>query len=234
MPFAPRAITAVLPADLLTLIDPALPFQDLTQERGLEPAPRVQVGDKVVPAVGGMPLFMKLGHGRMGAVYYGVSPASKSSVAVKIVPVAVANKDLVQRFHREVRIASTIRSPHLVTIRGLGEQNSLYYVVTDFVPGTSAGLYLQDARKAGKVGLPEALALDLCIAAVTGLVEAHKNGIIHGDVRPENILIPRDKQTGQLSYNDALLADLGLPRVEELGGILKDSSAAMGTPGFMS
>ncbi|MCY3019913.1 MAG: serine/threonine-protein kinase, partial [Planctomycetota bacterium] len=233
-PTPPPVITAVLPAELVSLVDPTLRIQDLSRDRLLMPAPRVQVDKLVVPAVGGIPIFVKLGQGGMGAVYYGVHAQTRSGVAVKVVPVAAASPEALENFQTETQIASTIVSPHLVPVKDQGKQDGLFYIVSEYIPGVSAGAYLRQATESGDTGLPEAVALDLCIAAAMGLADAHKNGIIHGDIRPENILIPRRKEDGKLAFKEARVADLGLPRVEDLGGMLVGSSATIGTPGYMA
>jgi len=234
LPAAPPVITATLSGELLKLIDPALKLQDLSADRLLAAAPRVQVDTTVVPALGGIPLFVKLGQGGQGRVYYGVHPETKAGVALKVVPLLSSKPDLVERYENKIEAALKVTSPHLVPISGMGEQNGLYFIVTQYIPGTSAAIYLHDVVAATKTGLPEVVALDLVLAVTRGLVEAHRNGIIHGDIKPENILVPRGQQPGQFEFSAAVLADLGLPRVEMLGGMLTGSNAAIGTPGYMA
>lgn len=234
LPTPAPVIAANLPAELLSLVEPTLTTQDLTRDKLLQGAPLAQIGAKRAPMVGGIPLLVKMGQGGLGAVYYGIHPGNKAGVAVKVVPVASAPAEAIQRFYNEVRVAAKIKSGHLVPIKDLGEEKGLYYVITGFIPGTASKSYLNQLKEGGATGLPEAEALDAVIGAVKGLAEAHKSGMIHGDFRPENILIPKDRESGNLLFERALLADLGLPRVEELGGVLSGSNAALGTPGYMA
>ena len=219
---------------LLALIDPAIIAQDLTRDKLLEAAPRVDVEGKTVPALCGIPLFGKLGQGAMGAVYYGIDPKSRTGVAVKAFPVAMTNNEVIERLYEQVRHISSLKSKYLVSLRQIAKESGLCCIVLDYVSGISAAGYAQRLRgTSGKIGIPEAVALDMCIAATDGLAEAHRNGIMHGDIRPQNILIPR-KGSDIFTFAEAKLTDLGIPRIEELGGLLSGANAPMGQPGYMS
>lgn len=221
-------------AGLLALADPAVIAQDLTRDKLLENAPRVDVDGKSVPALCGVPLFGKLGQGAMGAVYYGIDPRTRTGVAVKAFPVAMTNSEVIERLYQQARHISSLKSKYLVSLRQIDKEAGLCCIVLDYVSGISAAGYAQRLRgTSGKIGLPEAVALDMCIAATDGLAEAHRNGVMHGDIRPQNILIPR-KGSEVFLFAEAKLADLGIPRIEELGGLLSGANAPMGQPGFMS
>ena len=211
-------------------------FDDLTTEKLLRDAPRVDCGDgTTTPSLGGIPLRKKLGEGGMGAVYWGVHPRLERDVAVKVLPSHLADKnaDFVRRFKREARIAAKIQSPHLVTVFDVNEESGLYYLVMECVAGASAQKFLRE--HVGNAQVDEATALDICIAACTGLAAAHAAGVIHRDVKPDNILIPRDGASGPFQFKKAKLADLGIARVETSdNSLLTGANQAMGTPGYMS
>jgi tetratricopeptide (TPR) repeat protein len=116
----------------------------------------------------------------------------------------------------------------------VNEEQGLHYLVMEYVRGTSAGAYVKEQARAGRTGLPEATALDLCIAATEGLAAAHAEGIIHRDLKPDNILIPKRKDGDELLFTGAKLADLGLVRGEEFEQALTATQAALGTPGYMA
>jgi len=146
---------------------------------------------------------------------------------------AEKNPDTVQRFFREGQLAARVTSPHLLAVLDVNEESGLFYIVMEYVAGKSGQGYLRDVIKTGAMGLDEAVALDLCIAACTGLAAAHAKGIIHRDVKPDNIMIPRDEQTQDLDIHAAKLADLGLARSDTLDRTaMTQSGACMGTPGF--
>ncbi|MCK6473177.1 MAG: serine/threonine protein kinase [Planctomycetes bacterium] len=207
--------------------------QDLSSEKLLMPAGRSTFEGRPVPALGGIPLLAKLGQGGMGAVYFGIEPQTNREVAVKILPFHQAEQDpeMIQRFIREAKIASQVKGAHLVETGEAREEQGLYYLVMEFVAGPSAGKHMKLSHKSG---LPEADALDLCIAATEGLITAHAAGVIHRDIKPDNILIPQDAQSGALKFDQAKLADLGLARLEEHGQSLTASQMSMGTPGYMA
>ena len=221
-------------AGLLALIDTSIIAQDLSRDKLLENAPRVDVDGKNVPSLCGIPLFGKLGQGAMGAVYYGIDPKTRTGVAVKAFPVAMTNDDVIERLYEQARHISSLKSKYLVALRQIAKESNLCCIVLDYISGISAAGYAQRLRgTSGKIGIPEAIALDMCIAATDGLAEAHRNGIMHGDIRPQNILIPR-KGSDVFLFAESKLTDLGIPRIEELGGLLSGANAPMGQPGFMS
>ncbi|GMV83477.1 MAG: hypothetical protein AMXMBFR7_46610 [Planctomycetota bacterium] len=211
-----------------------LPLQDLSRDALIAHAPRIESEGQLRPALGGIPLLAKLGQGGMGVVYLGIHPRLNKEVAVKVLPAHLAQQqpDLVARFFREAQLAASVQSPHLVGVTDVNEELGLFYLVMEFVPGVSAGSYLKELRDFGKVGLAETFALEICIAATAGLAAAHAAGIVHRDVKPDNILIPKDG--GKLHFAASKLADLGLARSEALSQSMTGSLACMGTPGFMS
>ena len=192
-----------------------VPLQDLSGDKLIHTAPRASFNDKQVPSLGGIPLLAKLGQGGMGAVYYGIHPRLQQEVAVKVLPFDLAerNPDVIQRFFREAQLAARVKSPHLVGVLDVNQESGLFYIVMEYVDGVSAQGSLRQTIKTGAMGLHEAVALDLCIAVCTGLAAAHAKGIIHRDVKPDNMLIPRDDQTKELFIQGAKLADLGLARI---------------------
>jgi formylglycine-generating enzyme required for sulfatase activity/tRNA A-37 threonylcarbamoyl transferase component Bud32 len=214
----------------------SVPTQDLSGDKMILAAPRVNYMGRVVPALGGIPLLSKLGQGGMGAVYYGIHPRLNKEIAIKVLPFHLAEQqpDMVKRFFREAQIAAMVQSPHLVSAMDVNEEKGLVYLVMEYVNGESAGMCLRRIKQAGGAKISEAIALDICIAAAKGLAGAHGVGIIHRDIKPDNILIPKNRATNLPLYKSSKLADLGLARGEDLGQSLTMGQACMGTPGYMS
>ncbi|MEI6232311.1 MAG: protein kinase [Planctomycetota bacterium] len=225
--------------------------QNLLDDKLILSATRVDVRGTRVPVLGGIQLLAKLGQGGMGAVYYGVHPRLHQEVAVKVLPFHLAEQEpgLIPRFIREAQIAAKVRSPHLVGVIDVNEENGLFFLVMEFISGKSAGELLRDAALKGMRGLPEVTALGICIGAAQGLAAAHSHGVIHRDIKPDNIMIPRS--TGSMEaidpqartmrpsdapfdYLSAKLADLGLARNESGDASMTGANVCMGTPGFMS
>jgi serine/threonine protein kinase len=215
----------------------SVPAQDLLAEPLLLPAPRMEFNGRLVPSLGGIPLVAKLGQGGMAAVYYGIHARLMLEVAVKVLPIHMAHDDpsLIQRFVREAQIAATVKSTNLVSVLDVNEEKGIHYLVMEFVNGINAGAYCRERiSKAGVSGLDEATVLDICIAAAEGLAAAHAAGIVHRDIKPDNIMIPRSKDGQSLLFNAAKLADLGLARKDQSMRSLTGAQNVMGTPGYMA
>ncbi len=204
-------------------VNPTLPQEDLTQDRLLALLPRDEKGR---PLLGRIPLICRIGRGGMGAVYYAVHPRLHVEVAVKVLPFTLVEQDprLVDRFASEARMAASLASDHIVRVLDVDQERDTHFLVMEYVPGESAGAYL---KRRG--ALDEGEAVEIVLAATRGLAAAHARGIIHRDIKPDNILIPNGER------RRAKLADLGLAKPEGGGqSIGTQSHVAMGTPGFMA
>jgi serine/threonine protein kinase len=210
---------------------------NLSDERILRDAPRVDWEGKSVPALGGIPMLAKLGQGGMGAVYFGVHPRLGSQVAVKVLPFHLADQDptLIDRFVREAQIAAQVRSPNLVHVIDVNQDSGLWFLVMEYVSGLTGGRLLARLRDEDKMGMTELHACEAIIGACIGLQAAHAMGVIHRDIKPDNIMVPA-LPDGNLDYPNAKLMDLGLARRTDDAGKsgLTTTQAAMGTPGYMA
>ncbi len=199
--------------------------EDLGDDKLLWHLPRSGFGR---PMLGGIPLLRRLGKGAMGAVYFAHHPRLDVDVAIKILPYLLVEEEplLLDRFLSEGRVAAALQSDHVVRVLDVNCDGETHYIVMEYVAGESAKAYL---RRVGTPGLPERDALDVVIAATRGLAAAHAKRIVHRDVKPDNILIPK----GELKK--AKLADLGLAKPQWGGeSVGTKSQALLGTPGFMS
>jgi serine/threonine protein kinase len=213
-------------------------MQDLSNERLLKDAPRVESNGKMVPALNRIPLLTKIGQGGMGAVYYGIHPRLNSEVAVKVLPFHLAEQDpgMIKRFYREAQIAAQVRSPHLVNVLDVNEESGLFFLVMEFVAGATAGHLVKSSVEKIQTGLTELDVLDIAIGASEGLHAAHAQGIVHRDLKPENIMVPyKSRREKTYDLKNSKLMDLGLARSEESNQqSLTGVQAAMGTPGYMA
>lgn len=201
---------------------------DLTQDRLAATLP---VDGRGRPSIGGVSLTRKLGVGGMGAVYLGTQERLGREVAVKILPHNLVERDprMVERFQAEARMAAGIDSAHVVRVLDVGFEYGTHYYVMEYVEGMSAGALLKQRRAEGKHGLAESEALRVVRGATRGLAAAHAKGVVHRDIKPDNIMIPKG------DADAAKLADLGLAKPEGGGQSFGTGTGmAMGTPGFMA
>ncbi len=190
------------------------------------PGDIVDIGDPV--AVGKcLPQFEileLLGRGGMGVVYKARQLNLDRIVALKILPpVDSQSADFVERFRREARSLAKLSHPNIVAVHDFGESGGLYYFAMEFVDGAN----LREMIRTGKMRPEEALAVvpKICDA----LQFAHEEGVVHRDVKPENILI--DKR-GRVKIADFGLAKL--LRREQADHTLTMTGMTLGTPRYMA
>ncbi len=176
----------------------------------------------VLQALGPYDLLEKIAEGGMGAIYRGRNRQTGEVVAIKLMSAkTAANPGLLQRFEQEFRAASKLDHPNVVRAIDYGNSGGAPYLVMEFVEGESLG---QRIERDGK--LAEAEAIKLIADVAQGLHRAHKQGLIHRDVKPDNILVtPKGL---------AKLADLGLVKESESDLNLTKTGRGLGTPHFMS
>ena len=178
--------------------------------------------------IGKVRILKKLGQGGMGAVYRGYDEDLALDVAVKILPLPMVERDaqFVARFRQEARISAQIKHPNVVRTLHVDEQGDLIYLVMDYIQGTTAR-GLVDAR--GPLNVPQAL--QIMQDATRGVQAAHDHGVIHRDIKPDNILVADDGRV--------LLSDLGLAKAVGTGGgparmPVTRMGLLLGTPHYMS
>jgi serine/threonine-protein kinase len=169
----------------------------------------------------------RLAAGGMGVVYKGLDLKTTRPVAVKFVHEAFAAlPQLVKRFQREVQAMSRVSHPNLVNIIDSGAQAGVPYLVMDFHEGPT----LSDLVDKGAID--PARAIDLARQILAGVSHAHQSGVVHRDLKPDNIMIV--DEDGQ---DVVKILDFGLAKMlsEEAGGTqLTNTGFALGTPGYMS
>src|SRR5438105_2952285 len=158
----------------------------------------VETDKPILPVIRDYDLIEKIADGGMGSVYKARQCSSGQAVAIKVVPPHVAtNPVLLKRFEQEFRASSHLDHPNIVKALDFGTSGSSPYLVMEFVDGESLG-----QRLARDGPIPEAEAIRLVAQVARGLHRAHKEGLIHRDIKPDNILITADGQ--------AKVTDLGL------------------------
>ena len=186
-----------------------------------EGPPQLEAGS----LLGGVEILEPLARGGMGIVYKARQPKLNRVVAVKVIDAKLAGiPEFTQRFEREARALAVLNHPHVVQVFDYGHEGDLFYLVMEWVDGTS----LREILTAGHLSTDDALRYvpQICDA----LEYAHAQGVVHRDIKPENILIDRQ---GQLK-----IADFGIARLRGEDGTTPDfvtrTGQMMGTPHYMA
>lgn len=177
----------------------------------------------------------KLGEGGMGAVYLGEHKMMKRKVAIKtLLPRFSTNANAVQRFQREAQAASNIGHPNIVTIHDLGQTpDGTLYIVMEMLEGQDLGQELRALRKGGGGILDPRRALSIMRQVAEGLAAAHEKGVVHRDLKPDNIFLTKDRDGG----DRVRLLDFGISKIRTPGGEearLTTDGSLLGTPYYMS
>lgn len=216
--------------------------------RGLEPSS--QLGRFVIEG--------RIGVGGMGEVYSARDELDSSIVAIKVLPPnLVRNAISIRRLAKEARVLAQVNNPNVANLLEFNSECPTPFMAVEFVAGGTLGAILGpmlDARKP----LPERVALALIIEVVRGLAMAHERGIVHRDIKPDNVLLTiagRDWLRRFASMEDgsssaeikavdvpdsgeilAKLADFGLARFESQSESLAmtQEGTLLGTPRYMS
>jgi predicted Ser/Thr protein kinase len=165
-----------------------------------------------------------LGRGGMGAVYCAREKALDREVAIKVLPpdAVEGSPDNRERFRREARIAAQLQHSNIVPLYTFGETEGLTFFIMGYVRGESLG-----ARLKREGPLPPEVAKRILAEVADALDYAHKKGVVHRDLKPDNVLIEDD--TGR-----AMLADFGIAKVHAGDGALTRTGMVVGTPTYMS
>ncbi|MEU6537810.1 protein kinase [Streptomyces sp. NPDC047000] len=169
--------------------------------------------------IGRYRLTSRLGEGGMGIVYFGSTPGGRP-VAIKVVSGRIQHADgALERFRREVRALSTVRSAYSASLIDCELDSPPYWFATEYVPGSTLDAAVQQFG-----ALPVPLSFGLMAALAEGLSDIHVHGILHRDVKPQNII---------LSPVGPQLIDFGIARHDDQTALTQVGQVA-GTPGFMS
>lgn len=171
----------------------------------------------------GLRIERVLARGAIGTLYLGVEEASGTPLAVKVLPLATPNSSgeslTREAFEREARTAIGLRHPGIVVVHGMATLPGLGCIVMELLPGTDLSRYTRPGRL-----LPEPLALEIAAGLAQALAYAHREGVVHRDVKPANVMF--DPATQRVKLTDFGLAR-GVDAQATRSGVLLGSPAYM-------
>src|SRR5260221_2096772 len=178
-------------------------------------------------------IVSKIGEGGMGVVWRARDSKLGRDVAIKVLPASLSeNTDRLNRFEQEAQADGALNHPNILVIHHIGTHNGAPYIVSELLEGET----LRD-RMAG-APLPQRKALDYALQIARGLAAAHEKGIVHRDIKPDNIFITDDGRVKILDFGLAKLTSAtdGTQSQTEVPTrkVNTDPGTVMGTMGYMS
>ena len=166
-------------------------------------------------------IIEELGRGGMGRVYKVLDTEVNEKVALKLIkPEIAAHKKTIERFRNEMKFARKIRHKHVCQMYDLSKEEGNYYITMEYVSGDDLKGMI---RRMGRFSAGQAITITKQVCE--GLSEAHKLGVVHRDLKPQNIMIDQD--------GNARIMDFGIARSME-GKSITGAGVMIGTPDYMS
>lgn len=180
-------------------------------------------------------ILEKLGAGGMGEVYLAEDTKLGRKVALKILGEEyTTNRDRLHRFEQEACAASALNHPNILTIHEVGSDDGRHFIATEYIDGVTL------RRKISGTPMDIAEILDIAVQVAGALEEAHAAGIIHRDVKPDNIMVRRNGYVKVLDFGLAKLTESSIDRSSSDGEastrvlVHTDAGVVMGTSHYMS
>src|SRR5712691_10393727 len=174
-------------------------------------------------------IIAALGAGGMGEEYLARDGRLDRQVALKLLPVELtADHDRLRRFHSEARSASALNHPNMLVVHDFGEHDGRPFIVTEYIDGQT----LRRRLDAGAVPVREAIEIGMQVA--NALAAAHARGIVHRDVKPENVMVRPDGYVKVLDFGLAKLMTAGAAAGDVDPTLYTRPGIVMGTPRYMS
>jgi eukaryotic-like serine/threonine-protein kinase len=178
-------------------------------------------------------ILSSIGKGGMGEVYLARDNSLNRKVALKILPEKfAADLDLLRRFEREAETASALNHPNILTVYEFGKADGLHFITTEYVEGET----LREKLRREKLSLKEIL--DVAEQTASALAAAHSAGVIHRDVKPENVMLRTDGLVKVLDFGLAKFIEKAEeesdPNAETTPYLHTQPGTVMGTVFYMS
>lgn len=161
-------------------------------------ASTLSVGDQI----GRFEIIGALGSGGMGEVYRARDPQLMRDVAIKVLPAAFSDDpNRRRRFEREARAAAALNHPNIIAVHDVGVQGSIAFIVTELLEGETIGQRLNDGP------VPPREAVEYATQIASGLAAGHDRGIVHRDIKPDNLFVTNDRRIKILDFGLAKVID---------------------------
>jgi len=201
-------------------------------QRGLMDAHQVDIVQTLVAGAHSIPgytLLDVIGYGGMGVVFRARQKALDREVALKTILVGGRVNEAIQRFRKEATSIARLNHPNIVTAFDSGQQDGRIYLSMEFVKGQNLSEYVQEHGT-----LSEAEALSFTRQAAVGLAHAWEHGIVHRDIKPDNLLITHPSDFDQA--RTVKITDLGLAHLntDADAARITQTGAAVGSPLYMA
>ena len=221
---------AIIYEEVLSLLDAqsrAVEFMEgsaMSAAAGVLAQELITVASLIGKELGTYQIQKLLGAGGMGEVYLARDNKLDRMIALKILPWHfLADADRIARFRREARALSSLNHPNLITIYEVGEANGFHFIATEFIEGQT----LSSLRS--KLSLKELLSIVAQVAEA--LAAAHQSGIVHRDIKPDNVMVRPDGYVKVLDFGLVKLMEITSGRIDAANTEL---GVAMGTLSYMS
>src|SRR5437870_1053316 len=177
-------------------------------------------------------ILSQIGAGGMGEVWRARDTLLGRDVAIKVLPAAFSeNSERLRRFEQEAQAAGALNHPNILSIYHIGTHDGAPYIVSELLEGET----LRERMAGG--ALPQRKALDYALQIARGLAAAHEKGIVHRDIKPDNVFITDDGRVKILDFGLAKLTSAtdGTSQTEvPTRKVNTDPGTVMGTMGYMS
>src|SRR6266850_2184377 len=178
-------------------------------------------------------IVSKIGEGGMGVVWRARDAKLGRDVAIKVLPASLSeNTDRLNRFEQEARAAGALNHPNILVIHHIGIHDGAPYIVSELLEGETL------RERMGGAALPQRKAIDYALQIAKGLAAAHAKGIVHRDIKPDNIFITDDGRVKILDFGLAKLTSAtdGNQSQTEVPTrkVNTDPGTVMGTVGYIS
>ena len=160
-------------------------------------------------------IIERIGAGGMSDVYVAKDHSLGRQVAVKILkPEFAEDKTFVSKFRAEAQAAAGLEHPNIVNIYDVGTEGSLYFIVMEYVEGITLKTYIS---KKGRLSYNEALSIAIQVGR--GIEAAHNKGIIHRDIKPQNIIISKEGNVKVMDFGIARAASSNTINADLMGSV---------------